>query len=306
MRKGWKIFWIICGVLAAAGLAFTVLGLVMGAGSMLLRNGDGRLLGGWLSEINWDMDYIEDELENISSNLPNMTGGGVLPEGDYVPAEPDGDSVTEYSEIQEIELDVKNLAVYVGTQNVENVVVDISNLPERYRDNIQVSGEHGRLEVSMKKNWGAYRPQGGDAAVYISLPAGTVLEELSADVGTGFLEMEKISVKEAEIEVGAGQGIITDLEAEKLKADCGAGQLIMSGNITGDAEIDCGVGEVIYTAQGSSSDYDYEVSSQIGEVMIGDESYSGISNKMKIDNNAGRTLKAECGIGSIEVIFTEE
>ena len=100
--------------------------------------------------------------------------------------------------------------------------------------------------------------------------------------------------------------IITDLEAEKLRADCGAGQLIMSGNVTGDAEIDCGVGEGIYTAQGSSSDYDYEVSSQIGEIMIGDESYSGIRNKMKIDNNAGRTLKAECGIGSIEVIFTEK
>ena len=130
-------------MLAAAGLAFAVLGLVMGAGSMLLRNEDGRLLGGWLSEINWDADYIEDELGNISSDLSDMTRDSLLPEDDYVPAEPDGDTVTEYPEIREIELDVKNLAVYVGVQDVENVAVDISNLPERYRDNIQVSGETG-------------------------------------------------------------------------------------------------------------------------------------------------------------------
>ena len=80
----------------------------------------------------------------------------------------------------------------------------------------------------------------------------------------------------------------------------------MSGNITGDAEMRLRGRRGDLHRAGSSSDYDYEVSSQIGEVMIGDESYSGISNKMKIDNNAGRTLKAECGIGSIEVIFTEE
>ena len=86
MRKGWKRFWIICGVLAAAGLAFAVLGLVMGAGSMLLRNEDGRLLGGWLSEINWDADYIEDELGNISSDISDMTSDSLLPEADYVPA----------------------------------------------------------------------------------------------------------------------------------------------------------------------------------------------------------------------------
>ena len=40
-----------------------------------------------------------------------------------------------------------------------------------------------------------------------------------------------------------------------------------------------------------------------GELVVGDETYSGIRNKTRIDNSSGCLLEAECKIGRIEIAF---
>ena len=35
MKKGWKVFWIVCAVMAAAGIVMTVAGIALGGLAML-------------------------------------------------------------------------------------------------------------------------------------------------------------------------------------------------------------------------------------------------------------------------------
>ena len=53
MKRRWKILWIVCAVLAAAGIVMVAAGIILGAP---IRNTDGeRKLGTWLDSIreNW-------------------------------------------------------------------------------------------------------------------------------------------------------------------------------------------------------------------------------------------------------------
>ena len=39
MKKGWKVFWIVCAVMAAAGIVMTVAGIALGGVTILGRAG---------------------------------------------------------------------------------------------------------------------------------------------------------------------------------------------------------------------------------------------------------------------------
>ena len=81
------------------------------------------------------------------------------------------------------------------------------------------------------------------------------------------------------------------------------GQIILEGEVYDEADISCNIGEVLYTVPGEPETYDYEVTCGIGEVVIGSEAYSGLNDKLEIDNGSGTGIRADCGLGRIEIIF---
>ena len=108
------------------------------------------------------------------------------------------------------------------------------------------------------------------------------------------------------VDVGAGEADINRFTAGEVDFNCGTGSIITSGDVKEKADIDCGIGQITFTANGKQSDYNYEITCGIGEVVCGQSTYSGIGCDEKINNHAAKEMNIECGIGEVNVNFSDE
>lgn len=278
MKKRWKVFWIVCIALAAAGLVMIAAGAALG-GLARLRS--------------------MDELENLPDIIidDNSYGSG------YAPGEPDGNMITAYEGVNDISLDLSNLGVVIAPADSDSVVVDTSQLRSDIRDNLVISMDGGELEMENDDHPGFYRNSKDMGVLYIGIPKGANYNSFSADTGAGLLEMEGISAEEISLEVGAGQIVAKDFYTDVLEADCGAGQISLQGQVQRNADLNCDIGEVLFTLPGGMDVYNYELSCSAGELVVGDETYGGIHNQMSIDNGSSCLIEAECRIGRMEIMF---
>ena len=258
MKKGWKVFWIVCAVMAAAGIAMTVTGIALGGLAMLSNADEAGPVHDWLQR----------------------TGRRVETENTV----PDGEMITAYEGIDEISLDLSNLGIVVTPSDSEAVIVDTSQLRSDIREDVVISQNGGELEMETDGHSGFHWNADDPGMLYISIPRGAYYNSFSADVGAGQIIAE---------------GFCTDV----LEADCGAGQISLQGEVLRTADLNCDVGEVLFTLPGGMEVYNYELSCSAGELIVGDEAYSGIRNDMKIDNGSSCLIEAECRIGRMEIMF---
>lgn len=278
MKKGWKVFWIVCTALTAAGLFLTAAGAALGGIERLRKMKEAAAVSGFAA-------------------------AGSAYDGGYAPGKPNGNTITAYAGVDEISLDMSDLRVVIVPGDSDAVVVDISQLRTDIRNNMEISQEGGKLEL---ENDGQKRFEWNSndmGMIYISIPEGVNYKSFSADAGAGLLDMEGVSAEEISLEVGAGQIIAEDFYTDVLEADCGAGQITLQGEVLQKADLNCDVGEVLFTLPGEMDVYNYELSCSAGELILGDEEYSGIWNQMKIDNGSSCLIEAECGIGRMEIKF---
>lgn len=113
------------------------------------------------------------------------------------------------------------------------------------------------------------------------------LEKCQADVGAGQIDFEEIEAKELELRANVGQ-----IDTEEIKAD--------------QIDIDCGIGSIDILAAGREQDYNYEIECSVGEVEIGDNSFSGLGSKRKIENAGDKKMLVKCSVGQVDVSFSEE
>ncbi len=303
MKKGWKIFWIICGVFAAVGIALTVAGTALGGLALLRDERDEHIIRNFLDRIGIHQSVtMTTEVEALPDDLEDL-----LDEG-YEPGEPDGMEIFSFAGIDELDLELTGMAVYVNPYEEEleavydgEIIVDTSGCREDLKDKISVSQDGSELKIEMEDRGRLATENSG--AMFISVPRGMYFEKISADAVAGLIELSEIQAGELSVETDAGQIIASAFSVEKLNAECGVGNITLEGDVTDTAEISCNIGTVICTLPGEMEAYDYEVKCDAGEILIDGESYSGIHNKMKIDNGSGCRIEADCNMGSIEILF---
>ena len=83
------------------------------------------------------------------------------------------------------------------------------------------------------------------------------------------------------------------------------GTVEVSGDTRQKADLECGVGSLVYTAAGKETDFNYRLECGVGELNIGESSYSGLGVERTIDNRAQRTMDISCDVGSTEIYFEE-
>ena len=297
MKRRWKIFWIVCAVLAAAGLILTAAGIILGAP---VRGSEGeRRLTAWLEEFRENSaDAGSRELEKIDA-IPASSG--------YTAQEPDGENILGFEGVQNLEIDVTELAVIVNVYDGGQVTVDMKRLDSEVREQMKIRMHGGKLEIEAeeKDRFGSLAADhtSDELTLFISIPQDTEMEEITADVGAGYLEMTGISAKKLSVSADAGKADISGFSAERLEAECGAGQLVLEGGASEKAKLECGAGEVIYTVPGVREDYNYEMECDVGEIEIGGDSYSGLGVERKEDNRSPYSIEAECRMGRIEILF---
>lgn len=157
--------------------------------------------------------------------------------------------------------------------------------------------------------------------IVVTVPESFEAESFDIDVDAGDVQIESLISKDGTISVGAGRlnvdhikidnsssyrvdaGKMTlnDVELKDISLDCGVGQININGVVTGNNDLSCDVGKIELSLKGSSKDYSYDISTDIGKVMIDGRSY--YNEITTIDNETGNSLNLTCGVGKITVDF---
>ena len=267
MKKGWKRFWVFCGVTAAVGCVCAVTGKAMGATGVLVDN--------YMPQFFW---------KSGSTSV-------------------DSDQVELFSNVKNLKVDTEGLFVNIVPCEENNVRVETYNVNSRLK--LQIKEEQGELKVETTAEHYPWKLLNQEVAGEVTIQVPYYLEFGEADlqVGYGELDVEEIKAKDLNLEVGAGAGNINSFTADTAEFMVGAGSLTAVGEAGKKVDIECGVRELNYTAEGTKEDFNYFIECGIGELNLENESYSGVAVNKNIDNNAGKDMKIQCGIGSVNVSF---
>lgn len=292
MRKFSKIVLGMAAVIGVAGLGLTVGGVAMGAtmddmryeGSSVQKvvNRMVRVAEN-LNDDDWDDDIWDDDDWESEDIDPSAKEG--IYELENISSM---DIELDYDELILEEYDGKNVKVRISGDCTEEVTVSTEGTELKIESEGKTKPEERQVvvcyPVGMKFTEVNIDVGEGTATLDSDLNAG----EFSASVGAGTLEnYGAVSAREADIEVGVGTLSLTDLDAEYIEAECGIGTMELE-------------------AAGKKDDYNYRLSCGAGTLSLEDEEFSGLGASKIVDNDgAARKMQLECGMGTMEVGFTD-
>ncbi len=212
-----------------------------------------------------------------------------------------------YNNVNELELDLKfgDIQIKDGdTFRIEGSVPDNIKFETNVKD--------GKWTIKDDSKIGTISIFGFPVSKYnynvtIYIPSNNKLNKVKIDVGACKLQAETLNSKDIDINVGAGELTVNKLISDSNKIDCGVGKVQINSATFNNSNVKCGVGDITMKVDGNQNNYNYEIDTGIGNVNIGDNSYSGIgSNKRIKNNNTDNLLKVDCGVGNVTVNFEEE
>lgn len=282
MKKMTKVSLIIASICMGLGILMVLIGLMMGAdrddlndmgiyislSPMLHKNESGR------------MEFKISNEEHHGDKETAIKGHHNSKAESY-----------HLQELDRLEVDVENASITIKTSEDEETITFISN----YGDIGRTEGRtlklenHGRglekLELEI------YLPVNGMKEIEIEASAcelkadKIIADTVSLEVGSASVRIEELLVRQnAKLELSAGEMVIGYYEGNNLEAEC-----------------DMGVIDVL--CEGDSKDYNYELECGMGNIRINDESYSGIGEKVRVNNGSQKNIYAECSMGEIVLEF---
>lgn len=266
MRRGWKIFWIVCGAALAVGFVFCAIAWTMGVTTDMMNN---RFPNG----IGWVSGDEGPRAENIHETFTGVT---------------------------EIDMELAAGKVEFVEGEGSEIRVDTDDLSKRLGFKCYMDGSE--LKLSSKKRFSGVNNI-GRGTITVRIPKEMTFDEVSLNMGAGTLTVGQIYTKDLSVEIGAGEVNLDRFQADEAKFECGAGTITAQGDVRSSVDIHCGVGSVAYTAAGREEEYNYEIECGVGEILCGDSSYSGLGKDRHIDNNADKDISVEGGVGSVIIDF---
>ena len=203
-----------------------------------------------------------------------------------------------------LDLELKAGKIQFYLYSGDEIILSAEDLNDvsKYLD-IEMDGENLSIEDNR-----SYYVEGWELDIY--LPDRT-FRDVDLDLGAAEVFIEELNAEEISVDLGAGT-----LEADRIvagqSADLDVGAGVMSiGYLEGpNLELDCGVGTLEILLQGRESDYTYTLDCGAGSIALGQDMYSGLGRETRIDNSARTGVKnyvdIDCGIGEISIAFEEE
>ena len=209
--KRWKAFWIVCGILAAVGIVLAVAGTILGGFGILRSREDENIIRRWLNRIGITNEVtVSSELDNID----DLGDIGFFTDSEYVPGEVNGDTVTDFYGINELDIELAGMGVYVLPYDGDSIIVDTLYCRDDLRKRIHVWQEDTELKVEMED--GGRLTTENSGVMYISVPRGTYFQKISADAQAGFIEMTEVEADQMLASAGAGQVVLTSFSVRSL------------------------------------------------------------------------------------------
>ena len=266
MRRGWKIFWIVCGVVVIIGFIFCAIAWAMGVTTNMVY------------------DRFPDGIGWVSSD-----------------SGPSAENIHEtYTGVKEIDMDLAAGKVEIVEGEGSEIRVDTDHLSKGL--GFQCRMEGNELKLTSKKRFTGVNNIGRGTST-IEIPKEMTFEEVSLSMGAGTLDVRSIYTRELSVEIGAGEVNLDRFQADEAEFECGAGSITATGDVRSSADIHCGVGSIVFTALGREEEYNYNIQCGVGEVMCGDDTYSGLGKERHIGNDADKDISVEGGVGSVIIDF---
>ncbi|MCM1186065.1 MAG: DUF4097 family beta strand repeat-containing protein [Lachnoclostridium sp.] len=160
--------------------------------------------------------------------------------------------------------------------------------------------------------------------IRLYVPEGTVFSKVDMEMDAGELQLGALAADKAEFEIGAGELLgkgaqigklelslgagsaeLKEMQISELTAGVGMGSMEFDGSIQNKGDVECGMGSVSMKVAGQETDFNYDIESAMGSVIIGTREYSGMASGTKINNQAAKKIDIDCAMGSIEIHFQE-
>ena len=152
-------------------------------------------------------------------------------------------------------------------------------------------------EVSLKQ---------GAGDIFVNMPLTAEKININVDAGQCEIAEKLTALEKCQADVGAGQIDFEQIEANVLELKANVGQIDTEEIEADQINIDCGIGSIDMLAAGREQDYNYVIECSVGEVDIGDNSFSGLGSKRKIENAGDKNMQVKCSVGQVDVSFSEE
>jgi len=163
------------------------------------------------------------------------------------------------------------------------------------------------LEVYFRRKKGLGKLAAGQkSSACLIIPKDHSFQEIDLEGKAGVIYAGSLTTGKLEISSSASSIDIEDGSVGELEIDCKAGQATFSGTVERKLEADCEAGNVGLTLDGNKKDFNYEIEASMGNVTVGDVSYSGLKEKKELfHEGAGKTVELDCNMGVIDVRFEE-
>lgn len=255
-------------------------------------------------------DKVDEVIEELGS--PEDLAKSICKEIPGVPAAlfPVGKKSQTYQKEE-----VKSLSISLGAALIEVIegeqfIVESFNLGSN-KVNVTLL-QNGTLQIDNKQNrWGIFtgfsKRSIGTPKIRVTVPANLTLDYLDIDIGAGSFEARKVNItsSNSRIKVGAGQLILKCFNSDRTEINCGMGSMELEGKLTGFTNAECGMGSIITVIHGNENDYAYKAHVGLGEVKIGHNTLSGMSEHISSDNGKN-SLNVNCGMGAVKFKFVNE
>ena len=285
MKKKGRIFWIVCASLLALGFVCLIIGFATGAGKVGFRTG--LINGIVINEFDFKDAYSKDSYSwNLGAKNKSIENQS-----------------KQFEDVKELEIDV-NIGEVDIVLHDEPYIEVISNYDTQQQE-LTITQDQDKLRVQSRV-YARYKVGShisvGHVRIYV--PKDVEFATVNIETGAGDLYIENIQAEEFDLSVGAGRAIIDNLNVGEFILDVGAGEIkAMNVQVEEEGSAICGVGLIDMRMSGMQEDYNYQIALGIGNIQIGGNNYSGLGAEKKIDNHARKDLEFDCGVGSIEVRF---
>ena len=217
-----------------------------------------------------------------------------------------------YQYIEAIDIDIISSSIEIVSGNEFKIEATTKN-------DITCKEVNGKLKVEEKSNWFVSKDLSGKIVIYI--PEEITLKEIDLDTGAGEIKLENINAKKLDLDQGAGVVKIinskfdkTDIdggagkievnssELNNLDLDCGAGKVEIESKLTGNSKISAGVGEIDIILLGDKENYNITAEKGIGNIKIENQECNS-NTTYGMGNNK---IKVEGGIGNITIEYKDK
>lgn len=282
MKNKWiKVLSILSTVCLILGGAALIVGVVLGA----------DIRDAWKQSGNWNtitkygvFSFFADEDDQDDYDAEELF---------------DEDFSFQSQDIKRINFDLKNVDLTIEENNSDDQVrIQIENSG---KNDISVKNNSGTLEIKDHRSKIGKTTKNID--VVLDIPADLELEDVLVELGVGDVEIEKLLVKYTlNMKLGTGDVEIERLSAGTLDVSCGVGNLeIEKLRLEGSASIEGGVGDTRIGMLANENDFNYEISTGVGDVRIFDSEFRGLGGAKKISNGSDKEIVIHSGVGDMEI-----